>query len=178
MGRRAPRHRFVPDVWVFPGGGVEASDRHHSVLRPLRRSVARPLEQRWSPARVRALATAAVRETWEETGLALGEVRDGDLVPDLAALRYLGRAITPTESPIRYHARFFLADAQAARGRLAGNGELMDLSWVSIDEARQLPIIDITEEVLGRVEQICAHGRRGRPFLFHYRAGSPRIVHE
>jgi 8-oxo-dGTP pyrophosphatase MutT (NUDIX family) len=178
MGRRAPRHRFMPDVWVFPGGGVEKADWQQRLLRPLRRHVAGPLEQRWSPERVRALATAAVRETWEETGLAFGEVRDGALVPDLAPLGYLGRAITPTDSPIRYHARFFVADASQLRGRLKGNGELMDLAWLPLARARRLPIIDVTQEVLDRVE--AAHGRRRRPpsFYIHYRLGEQQIDDE
>ncbi|MBW2696574.1 MAG: NUDIX hydrolase [Deltaproteobacteria bacterium] len=178
MGRRAPRHRFMPDVWVFPGGGVEHGDHHRPLLRPLRRAVARPLEQRWSPARVRALAIAAVRETWEETGLAVGDVRGGQFLPDLAPLRYLGRAITPAQSEIRYHARFFVTDAGAARGRLRGNGELMDLSWLPIAMARRLPIIDVTEEVLDRVARVHGERRRSRSFFIHYRLGERCIDDE
>jgi 8-oxo-dGTP pyrophosphatase MutT (NUDIX family) len=124
---------------------------------------------------VRALASAAVRETWEETGLAVGEVRAGELIPDLAPLLYLGRAITPTHSDIRFHARFFLVDAGDARGRLRGNGELLDLEWVPVARARSLPIIDVTDEVLTRVERISAGVRVRETFFIHYRRGERRI---
>ena len=132
----------------------------------------------WPPSRVRALAVAAVRETFEETGLAVGDIRAGQLVPDLASLRYLGRAITPADSPIRYHARFFLCDARAARGRLAGDGELVDLAWLSLAAARSLPIIDVTNEILDCVEQRFGAGRSPGAFFVHYRLGERRIDRE
>ena len=111
LGRREPRHRFMPDVWVFPGGRVDPMDSRSPVSSELSPAVAEKLEARWSPARARALAIAAVRETFEETGLTFGELVDGQLRPALHGLDYLARAITPTMSPIRFHARFFLTDA-------------------------------------------------------------------
>jgi 8-oxo-dGTP pyrophosphatase MutT (NUDIX family) len=57
------------------------------------------------------------------------------LAPDLRHLDYLGRAITPPDSPIRFHARFLVADAEHARGELGGSGELLNLHWLAIDEA-------------------------------------------
>lgn len=177
MGRRPPRDRFMPDVWVFPGGRVETSDAGMPIVRPMPRATARPLETRWSAPRVRALASAAIRETWEETGLAVGELAGEALRPDHAALSYLGRAITPAGSAIRYHARFFMASAGAATGRLRGNGELADLSWLSIHEALALPIIDVTTEMLHHVQRLRAGERRDALFI-HYRQGAPRIDHE
>ena len=54
-------------------------------------------------------------------------------------------------SPIRFHARFFVADAAGATGTLGGSGELLDLHWVSMVEAFKLPIVDVTEFMLGEV---------------------------
>lgn len=71
MGRRASR-----DAWsdrdVFPGGRVDRSDSRVSPATPLRPEVERRLCVACSPARARALAVAAIRETIEETGLILG----------------------------------------------------------------------------------------------------------
>ena len=138
-------------------------------------AVAAKLEARWSPARARALAVAAVRETFEETGLAFGELVDGQLCPSLDRLDYLARAITPALSPIRFHARFFLADAADGSGDLRGNGELLDLRWIPIPEATELPIINVTrfvlEETARRVNGDPSPGvlsirfRRERPLL-------------
>lgn len=168
----------MPDVWVFPGGRVESEDAWLPALRPLRRPVARGLEARWSPARVRALATAAIRETWEETGLAIGEIRGASLVPDHGALSYLGRAITPTGSAIRYHARFFMADAAACTGRLRGNGELADLAWLPLPRALELPVIDVTVAMLREVRRIHAGDGTRRSVFIHYRRGAQRVRRE
>jgi 8-oxo-dGTP pyrophosphatase MutT (NUDIX family) len=175
LGRREPRHRFMPDVWVFPGGRVDPKDAGWPVSSELSPAVAARLEVRWSPARARALAIAAVRETFEETGLAFGELVDGQLHPALDRLDYLARAITPTLSPIRFHARFFLADAADGSGRLGGNGELLNLRWTPIREAMELPIINVTrfvlEEAARRVDGQPSRGalwirfRRERPLL-------------
>ena len=107
-------------------------------------------------------------EAWEETGLVFGERVGGTLLPDLSKLDYLARAITPTLNPIRYHARFFHAPAEAAGGRLRGNGELLDLAWFSIDEALALPIIDVTEAVLEHLRSRI-EGRRRDSLFVHYR---------
>jgi len=168
----------MPDVWVFPGGRVESGDALRPLVRPLSRAEARRLEARWPASRVRALATAAIRETWEETGLALGELSGETLRPDHAPLTYLGRAITPTRSAIRYHARFFMAPARAASGRLRGNGELVDLAWWRIPRALELPIIDVTTEILRHVLELDAGRARRRPIFIHYRSGAPRVRHE
>jgi 8-oxo-dGTP pyrophosphatase MutT (NUDIX family) len=168
----------MPDVWVFPGGRVESEDAHLPPLRPLRRPVAHGLEARWSPAQVRALATAAIRETWEETGLAIGEVRGASILPDHAALSYLGRAITPTGSAIRYHARFFMTTAEACTGRLRGNGELADLAWMPLRRAIELPVIDVTVAMLREVERIHAGTRTSRSLFIHYHRGTQRVRHE
>lgn len=193
MGRRHRRARFVPDAFVFPGGKIDAADH---LARP-----ARELDPRHPPRMAvrgnvplaRALAMAAVRETFEETGLLLGAPGDpGDrthpswaemgargMAPDLAALDYFGRAITSPRSPIRFHARFFVVDAAGASGRLGGSGELSDLDWYPVAQALgTLPIVDVTEFMLGEVlHRAEGHARPGPP-LFAYRKNVPYVRYE
>jgi 8-oxo-dGTP pyrophosphatase MutT (NUDIX family) len=172
MGRRARRHRFLPDVYVFPGGGVDRGDHRVAPRTPLRPEVAHLLAQSASQARARALGVAAVRETWEETGLALGAVEDGVLRPDLHALDHIVRAITPTASPIRFHARFFVAEGERLQGTLRGNGELLDLDWRPIERCLELPLADITEFVLGELRHwLRTRHPPARAPLFTYRYG-------
>jgi 8-oxo-dGTP pyrophosphatase MutT (NUDIX family) len=178
LGRREPKHRFMPDVWVFPGGQVDRRDALATASSELAPAVAAKLGTRWHATRARALAVAALRETFEETGLTFGALVRGRFHPALARLDYLARAITPTSSPIRFHARFFLADAAHASGRLRGNGELLDLRWISIAAALELPIIDVTRLVLQETARRAAgHPSRG-VLSIRYRLGSPQLRYE
>src|SRR5690606_18915148 len=90
--------------------------------------VARRLEAELPARRARAVALAAVRETFEETGLILGraapaatvagpwrEYRQAGALPDLSVLSYIARAITPPGRSRRFDARFFTAPAEALR---------------------------------------------------------------
>ncbi|MGU7719307.1 hypothetical protein, partial [Escherichia coli] len=94
-------------------GRVDAGDARAPVLRDLAPDVAARLGRQ-----ARALGVAAIRETHEETGLMLGREVDGRLQPDLSGLDVLARAITPPDSPIRFHARFLVARAEGATGTL------------------------------------------------------------
>lgn len=156
MGKRPKRSRFAPDVFVFPGGGVEAADYAATPLRPLGPDCARRTGA--SLRLAEALAAAALRETAEETGVLLPS--------DHGALSLLARAITPSNSPIRFHARFFLADADGA-GAHTDSHELTDLGFRSIEEALKLPLMDVTEAMLG----VLAQTDRPAPFLWSYRDG-------
>jgi 8-oxo-dGTP pyrophosphatase MutT (NUDIX family) len=177
MGRRASRHRFMPDIYVFPGGRVDRSDRTRPALRELRSDVEARLAARCEAGVARALAVAAVRETHEETGLVLGELHEGQLAPDLSGLDYIARAITPNGNPIRFHARFFLASAERASGRAEDSHELLDLRWFPIEDALKLPIIDVTEFVLQQVNEGIGTPARGVPLL-RYRRGQRYIRYE
>jgi 8-oxo-dGTP pyrophosphatase MutT (NUDIX family) len=165
MGRRHVKHSFVPEYYVFPGGRVDpddslalpATDARADVLSRVARSCRKDTNK------ARAFAMAAVRETYEETGLMLGKpdaapgqqpnswshVFDSGLGPDLHSLDYVARARTPTRSPIRFDARFFVADTSQAEGKLGGSGELEDLKWRTIDQCMKLQLIDVTEFLLG-----------------------------
>lgn len=160
MGRRPRRSAFAPDVFVFPGGAVEPADYDAGAIRPLDAASARRTGA--DPRLAEALAAAALRETREETGLILP--------PDHGALSLVARAITPTESPIRFHARFFVADGEAASGDHADSHELSDLAFRPLADAQGLALMDVTEAVLGAI----AAAERPAPFLFSYRHGKPR----
>jgi 8-oxo-dGTP pyrophosphatase MutT (NUDIX family) len=177
MGRRSRRAKFVPDVFVFPGGRVDAADQHTAPVSPLSATEAARLAAAGAagPVMARRLATAAIRETWEETGYVLGQSRvAGETIhPDHGALRFAARAITPRMSPIRFHARFFLADGTSLTGDPAGSGELTDLAWFPLTDAQKLPVIDVTEFMLGQLETLTA--TPAKIPLFVYRAGRPAI---
>jgi 8-oxo-dGTP pyrophosphatase MutT (NUDIX family) len=159
MGRRPARSRFAPDVFVFPGGKVDAADYDQPVANALGAECVRRAA---APERLAsALATAAIRETAEETGLILPA--------DHGGLAIAARAITPTESPVRFHARFFVADAELASGEAAESPELADLAWRPLDEALRLPLFDITEAVLHMLKD------GSDPFLMTYRRGKPMV---
>ena len=165
----------MPDVYVFPGGRVDRTDAAHPAVSELLPDVSAKLERSAVRSRARALAVAAIRETFEETGLVVGEIVEGRVLPALHQLDLVARAITPATNPIRYHARFFLADGDHAHGELRGSGELLDLAWVPIPHALRLNIIDVTAWVLRETAAwLCGARQPGVP-LIHYRGDSQRI---
>jgi len=186
LGRREPRDRFLPDLYVFPGGRVDPADATRPAATELRSPVAKRVGRRSSTRRARALAIACIRETHEETGLVLGELVDGRLSPSLHHLEYVARAITPAGNPIRYHARFFAVDGESLSGELASNGELLDLQWRSFDASLALPMLDVTKFVLQTVARrldhpagtgLPEHPPRAIP-LVHYRRAERLIRYE
>lgn len=195
MGVRSHRHAFLPNHYVFPGGRVDPGDARVSAPIGLRAEVESRLTAAASPARARALAMAAVRETWEETGLLLGEPVDRPLatrssgwrplfrqgvVPALHRLDYLARAITPPGQVRRFDARFFLVDAKYLQGELRSNGELDDLHWVDLRDTRHLPVISITELVLAllrRRQGLAAADHAGERDLFQRLEGVELVEH-
>lgn len=175
LGKREPRHRFMPNVYVFPGGRLDRKDYHTAPMAPLPMETGHRLTRHCSPAMAQALAVAAVRETFEETGLIVGELADTGLRPDLSNLHFLARAITPPDSPIRFHARFFLTELPPGRSRLAGNGELLDLQWVTIEQALTMPVVDVTEFVLAETARYFEGQTDRRTPLFHYSRGKATV---
>ncbi len=197
MGRRRKRARFLPDIYVFPGGRVDAADRRVPGDRfHLSAQTELTLKRDTPNTSPLALALAAIRETHEETGYLLGRAVRGDIsgalpstpfwsacreagmVPDVAALDYIMRALTPTLSPRRFNTRFFLADGAGCRGDLLVDGELEDLHWLPLDEAFSLPIIDVTELALKTARQRWRDraGPATIPFV-HYVRDRQRIDH-
>jgi 8-oxo-dGTP pyrophosphatase MutT (NUDIX family) len=177
MGRRSRRAAFAPDVFVFPGGRAEPEDETLATVAPLHPDEAVRLGTAGAagPRMARRLASAAIRETWEETGYLIGAstAENDRLRADHGALRFSARAITPRESPIRFHARFFLADGSALAHAPTGSGELTDLAWFPLAEAKKLPIFDITEFILAELPALRLP--TARTPLFTYRKGRPAI---
>jgi 8-oxo-dGTP pyrophosphatase MutT (NUDIX family) len=200
LGRRHQRHRFLPGKFVFPGGRIEPADRlmaaaaalHDHHLDKLMQRVKRP-----SLAKAAAFALAAVRETYEETGLMLGVPSAGAMVapseawqafakagiaPDLSAIHFIARAITPPKRPLRFDSRFFAADVAAIARRDDGfvgpDKELVELVWLPITEARQLDMPGITAVVLEELQDRIAAGMSHAHPVPLYRMLHKRFVRE
>ncbi len=147
MGLRGAGHRFMPNRLVFPGGAVDRADQTAPVSAPVPGHVRALLERAANPRLAHAIAVAAARELEEETALSLGTP------PDLSGFDYLGRAITPPDSPIRFNARFFVVDAAAVSGALAGSGELEGLRWYGLAEALALDLARPTRAVIALLQE-------------------------
>ena len=97
---RSPELSFQGDLWAFPGGHVDAADQ---VLDDDLETAQR----------------CAVRETREETGLALGAE---DLI-------YMARWITPVYLPRRFDTWFFLTTGDFGSVTVDGH-EIIDHQWI------------------------------------------------
>ena len=146
MGLRGAGHRFMPNRLVFPGGSVDPGDAGSAAASEPPQATVVHLLRNAAPGLARGLAAAAARELAEETGLSLGDP------PALGVLDYLCRAVTPPGQPIRFDARFFVADADHAHGELSGSGELEGLRWYGLGEVLELELALVTREVLGQLQ--------------------------
>ena len=188
MGRRA-RKAVFGGVFVFPGGKVEAADCSVGFASDLAPDVLARISRNQN--RARGFSVAAVRETFEETGLLLaGPAEIGatrhetwmrfaalGIAPDLGKLGYVGHAITPVKHTSRFNARFFFAWAEDMTGELGGSGELSDLDFFPLQEALKLPLVDVTEFMLLEVQRRYEDNlvpQEKYPF-FSYRADAPYI---
>jgi 8-oxo-dGTP pyrophosphatase MutT (NUDIX family) len=195
MGRRHEGMAFQPNKYVFPGGRLDPGDQRISVGSDLKPHVLERLCKGASPARARGLGLAAIRETFEETGILLGERSQkmprtrGDawrkffahgIVPRLDVLEFIGRAITPPNRTRRFDARFFMADAGAIALTLDAidNEELLEPCWLTFEEARGLDLMSVTRRMLDEVEARMGDGpdsSRPVPF-FRFVRGQPGMV--
>ena len=163
MGERHPRHRFMPNRYVFPGGRIDPRDSRVRCATPLDPATAASLGRKLSPARARAMAVAAIRETFEETGLIVGGPDPAPdrpaprgwegffgagFAPALDALSYVARAVTPPIRPVRFNARFFVVAHRHVTGEVRESGELLGLKWFTVDQALTLELAQITHRVL------------------------------
>ncbi|MGE0699636.1 MAG: NUDIX hydrolase [Hyphomicrobiaceae bacterium] len=192
LGRRRADMKFMPGKYVFPGGRVDKTDRAVPSADELAPHEARKLmvdmKGGASPAKARALALAAVRETYEEAGIILGAPLAGQkppadaswerffekgFAPRLAALTFFARAITPPGRPRRFDTRFFCAEATAITFRgTPPEDELSDLVWMGIEEARGLDLPPITRVILEDLGDRLKLGPLGGldapvPYYFH-----------
>lgn len=178
LGRRSARHAFMPGKFVFPGGRTDHTDSRIPVAAELPPEDAARLGTGRSPARARAIALSAVRETYEEAGLLIGvevpfrtskpEWRDFSrlgVLPTLEPLRYVARAITPPGRVRRYDTHFFAAWRSAVQAELDKGpaDELEELCWLTFDEARTIDLPSITRTVLAELESRLASDPQLRP---------------
>ena len=193
MGRRHRSHSFMPDKWVFPGGRVDSADYRAPAATELRADVeaalVRTIPASRPPSLARALAVAAVRETFEEVGLRLAQpapttpaggpwapfAADG-VLPDLDALELIARAITPPMRPKRFDARFFTAEADRLQSLTptGGSGELDEIAWVNLEEAMALDLPTVTRFVLRELSLRLTDPAR-RPLSLRYARGGRQM---
>lgn len=195
MGERPGASAFMPNRYVFPGGRLDLADyriRPASPLNPI--SSTRLSRCRGTgPRKGVALALAAIRETFEESGLRIAAAApaakaapsnwsafcaDG-LAPDPSALLYICRAITPPGRPRRFDARFFAAPAELAVGELTPSAELDKLSWVTQTDTEGLPLPGITQYVIANLEHWLALPAAADPAQrvpFHHMLHGQRLL--
>ncbi len=175
MGKRAASHRFMPNKFVFPGGRLDLIDQRLNVpgdlsppvLGRLRKATRKNITDR----KLRGLALAAIRETFEETGIVVGRpatrcvttknpvwrdyLRHG-VEPPLEHMDFIARAITPGYHTRRFDTRFFLVHDRFIHNdpeRVSEiSGELNEIHWLTLDQARKLDLPTITRWVIDRVE--------------------------
>jgi 8-oxo-dGTP pyrophosphatase MutT (NUDIX family) len=195
MGKRHGNMVFQPNKYVFPGGRLDPGDQRLAVPGTLKPHVLAKASVGTTPARARGLALAAIRETFEETGVLLGERSNRlprtradawrrffahGILPRLDVLDIIARAITPPNRTRRFDARFFMADATTIAHTLdrIDNEELLEPCWLTLSEARALDLPSITRRVLDEVEVRIFDGpdeERPIPF-FRFVRGQPAMV--
>lgn len=169
MGQRGSAARFMPSRLVFPGGRVDPADARAPAAAEPRDDTLRHLVKSVNARLARAICVTALRELEEETGLTT------DPSMRLDALAYLCRAVTPTDQPIRFNARFFVLDATATQGTIGGAGELGNLAFLPIPRALAMEIPHITRHVLHVLQEWLALApsarseRIGTPLFRGYR---------
>ena len=182
MGRRHMRHAFMPGKFVFPGGRTDPADSRVAVasgLHPHEEAKLIAGAGRTSHARARAIALSAIRETYEEAGLLIGEkgpfaagraewqaFADHGVRPALSGLRMIARAITPPGRVRRFDTRFLSAWRSEVAVELPEGGptnELEELVWLPIAEAKRADIPEITRTVLGELEKRLADDQKLAP---------------
>lgn len=160
LGRRRATQVFLPNKWVFPGGRVDTDDHALAALAG---------DEAQAPAVAAGhapFAWAAVRETFEETGILVGggtplpaalpaawqHFAALGAMPGISGLKPLARAITPPGFPRRFDTWFYLADWQASHPiHGTPDGELLDLGWFTLAGVRALDLAIITRLIVDDV---------------------------
>ena len=162
MGQRPKNSKFAPNVWVFPGGKVEKSDKLNKDIKLNRKILTDLKKLKANNLLSSALISAALRETYEETGLKL-------INQNLEDLWVLARAITPANQKIRFDTKFFVLDENNFTNKIKGNGELHNLGFINIREAIKLPLFDITQFLLEDLESLNQKKINSKYFPFFWR---------
>ena len=122
--------------------------------------------------KLRALALAAIRETYEETGLVVGRATKRKAItrhaiwrdyfehgvePPLDNMDFFARAITPAYRTRRFDTRFFMVHEEFIYNNpdqvANASGELNDIHWLTFAKARQLDLPVVTRWAIDLVEQ-------------------------
>lgn len=175
MGQRAKAHDFMPSVYVFPGGRLDRADSfapHSGQMMPRTR---RLLARYYSPARSRAIILAAIRETFEETGLCLTQsaqgpikninhptwdsLRQKQLLADMSNIEVFGRAVTPPYRPKRFDTWFLLrhVNETTLSGQMSDSRELLNLDWYDWEQIKALKTARATDMMLQVLKDYLKH---------------------
>ncbi|MDX5331242.1 MAG: NUDIX domain-containing protein [Caulobacteraceae bacterium] len=180
MGKRNSGHDFMPNLWVFPGGRIDRADFRAPYATDLRPEVEAKFDRHLKPGRGRALALAAIRETWEEAGLLLAKAapsRPGagpwreflaqGALPDLEAMEIIARAVTPPMLAKRFDTWFLMADAERliSLDRQPDCGELEEIAWVDFDDALGLELPMVTRTMLKEAVRRLDDPERPSPYM-------------
>lgn len=183
LGKRSMQHKFMPGKFVFPGGRLDLIDQRLKVPTELPEPVMQRLRKKTqshvSDAKLKGLALAAIRETFEETGLVVGrpttaivhtantgwqDYLSHGVIPPLESMDFIARAITPPYRTRRFDTRFFMvyedvihSDPSAVG---SASGELLDLHWLTLDEARKTDLPAITRMVIDIIEERLTQPRK------------------
>lgn len=200
VGRRGRAAAFMPNKFVFPGGAVGKEDHGIALATPLGPTCISRLARTASLEIVSMLASCAVREFYEETGLKLAEPLeqrrphanpnwkaffDSGLIPSAKGLVYFYRALTPPGLPRRFDTRFFLG--VLGEVPLAGDpddfadatDELERLQWFPVSDAQNLDLPYISRVVLDEALLVLENERPPPSVPFHFfKDGRVRIVRE
>jgi recombination protein RecT len=142
MLRRNEKSSFVPGAWVFPGGITEPLDRELAA-------------ESGNTSTVAAMRVTAARETFEETGVWLGEpLEDAEhkrrrLLAGNITMRHLlaespvdfdrlvwtARWITPLGIPKRFDTYFFLTKVGRELEASGEDNEALEVTWIAPEEA-------------------------------------------
>ena len=173
MMRRPGGARFAPDVYVFPGGTVHASeDGDVHAADPVRAAAVRELFEevgillardaggRFARdrecGRLRDLLSAGTGIGWTAALAELG------LVPALDRITFLARWITPEPVARRYDTRFYLARRPPGQTVHPQPGEVAAWCWTTVEAAlapEGLPLVHATRRIL---ESLAAEPDAGR----------------
>ena len=166
MGQRARAHDFMPSVYVFPGGRVDRADSFAPYIGQILPRTQRILTNHYSESRARAIILAAIRETFEETGLCLTQKTDGPikninhtgwdglrrqgLIADMSEIEVFGRAVTPPYRHKRFDTWFLLrhVDETTLSGQMVDSAELLNLDWYNLNQIKELKMARATMMML------------------------------
>ena len=180
LGKRHAGLKFMAGKLVFPGGRMEPGDRKMPVASDLdahagarlMRGVQPPEPRQGARARARGdprdfrgdrpAARQAGRRRAAGAGGPWKAFAEASVLPDLAQLHFIVRAITPPRRPRRFDARFFAVDASAIAHRVDGkvgpDSELVELVWLPIPEAKNHDLPTITQVALDELQARVAKG--------------------